>query len=94
MSRIPGLVWNVGTAIQAIGDDHADGGDFGGHRIRRWTPMTDSTCNAGAPFTPEGQIESAGRFARGLGPTVLRRIIGVVAVVLVVIGVIGLVASR
>ncbi len=45
-----------------------------------------------SPFTPEGQIESAGRFARGLGAERLRRYIAValiawmiVAVVLVVL---------
>jgi hypothetical protein len=65
MSRIPGLVWNAGTASQATDARSRPSRTFDVYvrRVRRERFEWDRDHS---PFTPEGQIESAAAFGRGL----------------------------
>ena len=77
MSRIPGLVWNAGTAVEAIGRTPWSRPGFRAYAL---VTSHEFDVQRQRPFTPEGQIQAAGRFSREassrFGADRTRRVVG------------------
>jgi hypothetical protein len=93
MSRIPGLVWNEDTTVEATVHSPWSRATFG----RTVAPMDDIDSRGHSVLTPEGEIQSYRAFARGLGGRYgaarVRRVVGLgallAAIGLVVLAIFG-----